>query len=90
MVTYTANTQVTLEAEAFQFHTFLGWSGAGCLGLNTCTVTMDNAKTVEARFEQLRAVNLTVQGSGRIHLDKPGTLDGLTQCEDSCSTVFSG
>ncbi len=88
MVTYTANTQVTLEAEAFQFHTFLGWSGAGCLGLNTCTVTMDNAKTVEARFEQLRAVNLTVQGSGRIHLDKPGTLDGLTQCEDSCSTSF--
>jgi len=30
---------------------FAGWSGGGCSGTGTCTVTMDGAKSVEAEFE---------------------------------------
>jgi streptogramin lyase len=31
--------------------TFAGWSGAGCSGTGTCLVTMNEAKSVEAKFE---------------------------------------
>lgn len=31
--------------------TFAGWSGAGCSGTGTCLVTMNEAKSVEAKFD---------------------------------------
>jgi hypothetical protein len=31
--------------------TFAGWSGGGCSGTGTCTVSMDGAKEVTASFE---------------------------------------
>ena len=41
---------VKLTATADNGSTFTGWSGGGCTGTGTCTVTMDNATTVSAAF----------------------------------------
>jgi hypothetical protein len=53
---YLSGTVVTLEADAFASDVeewfFLGWSGA-CTGQSTCTVTMNAAKSVTARFTML-------------------------------------
>ncbi len=42
---------LTLAASAFTGHRFTGWSGGGCTGLGTCTVTLQASTTVTARFE---------------------------------------
>jgi hypothetical protein len=42
---------LTAAVQAGKGSTFAGWSGAGCSGTGTCTVTMDEAKSVEAEFE---------------------------------------
>ena len=47
---YKLGAQVTLTASPEPNSTFLGWSGAGCMGSGTCTVTMDKAKTIKATF----------------------------------------
>jgi hypothetical protein len=44
------NTVVTLTAVPTYPYFFVGWSGAGCSGTGTCTVTMDSAKSVTAPF----------------------------------------
>jgi hypothetical protein len=44
------NATVTLIAVEDASSTFLGWSGNGCLGTDTCTVTMDASKSVTATF----------------------------------------
>jgi uncharacterized repeat protein (TIGR02543 family) len=48
---YADGTSVTLTATAGSGYTFTGWSGA-CSGVNTCTVTMNAARSVTAAFSQ--------------------------------------
>ncbi len=43
--------EVTLTATPGAGSTFTGWSGGGCTGTGTCTVTMDEATEVQAGFE---------------------------------------
>lgn len=47
--TYPAGTVVVLTATP-PFPIFLGWTGGGCSGTGTCTVTMDGNKSVAASF----------------------------------------
>jgi hypothetical protein len=47
---YTQGTKVTLTAKADVNSTFTGWSGGGCTGTKTCTVTVDSEITVTASF----------------------------------------
>jgi len=47
---YKSGTQVTLTPTASSGSTFVGWSGGGCSGTGTCTVTTDAAKMVYATF----------------------------------------
>jgi len=42
---------LTATVQAGKGSTFAGWSGAGCSGTGTCTVTIDEAKSVAAEFE---------------------------------------
>jgi hypothetical protein len=42
---------VTLTATAASGSTFAGWSGGGCSGTGTCTVTMTADKSVTANFD---------------------------------------
>jgi hypothetical protein len=44
---------VTLEATTVPGSEFTGWSGAGCSGTGTCVVTMSEAKSVTATFNEL-------------------------------------
>jgi Divergent InlB B-repeat domain len=48
---YIHDTEVTLTATPSEGSTFVGWSGAGCSGTGTCTVTMSAAKVVAAIFQ---------------------------------------
>ena len=43
---------VTLSAEPLEGFTFAGWSGGGCKGTGTCTVTMTSARSVFASFRR--------------------------------------
>jgi len=55
---YDAGTSVTLAATPDTSSAFTGWSGSGCAGAGTCTVTLDAAKTVTAIFT-LRTYTVT-------------------------------
>ncbi len=43
-------TSVTLTATPAAGSTFTAWSGSGCSGTSTCTVTMSEARAVDAKF----------------------------------------
>jgi hypothetical protein len=47
---YTSGAVVTLTATPGRNRVFTGWSGGGCTGTGSCTVTMDANKTVRATF----------------------------------------
>ncbi len=47
---YASGTSITLTATADSGNVFTGWSGEGCTGIGTCTVTMDLARNVTANF----------------------------------------
>jgi hypothetical protein len=51
---YPSSTQVILTASSTS-GTFAGWSGGGCSGTGSCTVTMNAAQAVTATFNQAQA-----------------------------------
>jgi len=50
--TYASDTPVTLVATPFQGSRLIRWSGGGCSGTNSCTVTLTSSKTVSAVFSK--------------------------------------
>jgi hypothetical protein len=56
---YANGTPVTLTATPSPGSTFAGWSGAGCSGTATCTVTMNAAQAVSATFTMPAPPNTT-------------------------------
>jgi ELWxxDGT repeat protein len=50
---YLFDTKVTLAAASDQNSKFIGWSDKSCPGTGPCTVTIDQAQIIEARFEHL-------------------------------------
>src|SRR5262245_17456489 len=78
---------VVLTATATGGSVFTGWSGGGCTGTSTCTVSPVSATTITATFAPATvALTLTVTGSGT------GTVTsapaGLS-CGASCSVSFA-
>jgi hypothetical protein len=47
---FETSASVTLTAAAGGNSAFTGWSGAGCSGIGTCTVTMNAARSITANF----------------------------------------
>ena len=47
---YTEGTIITLTAQAGTCSTFIGWSGGGCSGNGTCTITINADTTITATF----------------------------------------
>jgi alpha-tubulin suppressor-like RCC1 family protein len=83
---YTQNTVVTLTATPAGGSIFQGWSGGGCSGSGTCTVTMATATTVNARFgvPQL-TLSVTRQGGGAGTVtSSPAGID----CGATCTAAF--
>jgi carboxypeptidase T len=84
---YIYNTPVTLNASAATGSAFNGWSGGGCSGIGSCTLTLTSDTDVIANFTlQTRqlTVNLSGSGSGMI-TSSPAGID----CGSTCSTTFN-
>jgi hypothetical protein len=87
---FTQGATVTLTAAPASGSVFAGWSGGGCSGTGTCTVTMNVAQSVTATFNTapVSTFNLTVNktgsGSGTVTSNPTGI-----NCGTSCSAAFS-
>src|SRR6185295_9913725 len=86
---YTSGTVVTLTASAAGGSTFSGWSGGGCSGTGTCSVTMTAATTVIAGFaapaQQFNlSVNKTGTGSGTVTSNPAGI-----SCGGTCTASYT-
>ena len=57
---YQSGTQVVLTAAAASGSTFAGWSGAGCTGIQSCTVTVSANTSVTANFVQNTTTNIAL------------------------------
>jgi subtilisin-like proprotein convertase family protein len=82
------NTVVTLSASATFPSTFGGWSGSGCSGTGTCTVTMSAAQSVTALFMPPGNQTLTVEKVGT----RTGTVTSSPagiNCGVTCSYAFA-
>lgn len=82
-------TAVTLTPTAAVGSTFAGWSGA-CSGTAACEVTLDQARTVEARFAlELHQLTVTTDGDGdgRVTSSPPGIECG--EGADRCGEPFA-
>jgi hypothetical protein len=81
---YDTGTSVVLSAQAASGSTFSGWSGEGCTGTGTCTVTMNGNKSVTASFNQ----NTSNGTSGFV---PPGgtiqTCQNTSSTDNTCSTI---
>jgi M6 family metalloprotease-like protein len=84
---YPRGTVVTLTASPTQGSVFTGWSGGGCSGTGTCTVTMNGDRTVTAAFTPAYSLTVTRQGggSGTVASDPAGINCG-TECSFSYIT----
>jgi hypothetical protein len=86
---YLGGTRVTLTATPTdpETSTFAGFTGGGCSGTaRTCTVTLDDAKTVTATFDQVKrplTVSKTGAGQGTV-TSSPAGID----CGSVCSADF--
>ncbi len=72
---YLAGTTVTLSATPDATSSFTGWSGAGCAGTGTCSVTVEAAAGVTATFAQITFgldVALAGDGVGSVSSDPAG------------------
>src|SRR6266850_2376361 len=84
---FNSGTTVTLTAAPAAGSTFTGWSGSGCTGMGSCTVTMTASRAVTASFGG-QSFALTVNKSG------PGTgtvssAPAGISCGATCSASFS-
>ncbi len=89
---FAIGSSVTLTATAAGGSSFTGWSGSGCSGTSTCTVTMSEARAVTAEFA------VVPHGQFNLAVTKSGTGAGTVtsspagiNCGSNCSeTLPSG
>jgi Divergent InlB B-repeat domain len=85
---FPANALVTLTATPATGQSFAGWSGACTGSANSCAVTLDQARTVGARFETIAgssfALNVAVSGNGSVASNPAGI-----SCGSTCSANFA-
>src|SRR5260221_10744403 len=84
---YTSGICVGMTAVAAGGLTFSGWSGGGCSGTGSCSVTMSAATTVTANFS-VQQFNLTVSksgtGSGTVTSNPAGI-----NCGSTCTATYN-
>jgi hypothetical protein len=82
---YTGGTSVTLTASAAAGSTFAGWTGCDSTSGNTCTVSMNQNRTVTATFNA-SPPTLTVSKSGT----GSGTVTGTgIDCGTDCTETYT-
>ena len=85
---YTAGSKVTLTASPASGSSFSGWSGGGCSGNGTCTVTMSSDQAVTATFaanpQPTHTLTVSLAGSGS------GTVTGSgISCPGTCAHSYT-
>jgi len=89
---FSSGASVVLTAAAATGSVFAGWSGGGCSGVSTCTVTMSAATTVTATFS-LPANTLTIvrAGTGTGTVTSTSTPAAATNinCGATCAASFA-
>ncbi|HMT04936.1 MAG TPA: hypothetical protein PKD76_05275 [Solirubrobacterales bacterium] len=83
--------QVYLYASSDHGSEFVGWTGA-CTGTNanSCSVTMDQARTVDAEFRELPRYTLSVTKSGSGQGNVSSGFGSNLDCGDTCSVEAYG
>jgi Tfp pilus assembly protein PilV len=84
------STPVELTATPASGQSFLGWSGSGCSGTGSCTLTMNAAKVVTAQFSGgnfAHTLNVSKSGSGTGVVTSDGTPS--INCGSTCSAGYS-
>lgn len=83
---FEGNTAVTLTANAGTGYVFAGWSGGGCTGTSTCSVTVSSNETVNATFTSTATtatLTASVAGTGTVTSSPAGI-----NCPGTCSASF--
>jgi hypothetical protein len=76
---YNYGTSVQLRATPVTGWSFVGWTGGGCSGTDTCTVSMTQARSVTATFALIReTLNVTKSGKGSVTSSPAGISCGAT------------
>ena len=79
------NSTVTLTAVPGDGMRLSGWSGSGCSGTGTCTVSMSAARSVTANFVRITyPLTITRTGSGTIVSSPSGV-----SCGSTCTKAFN-
>ena len=77
---------VALRATPASGWVFAGWGGA-CSGTGACALTVSGPLNVQARFEALRRLTVSIQGQGKGSVKStPGGID----CGSKCEAEFAG
>jgi Matrixin/Divergent InlB B-repeat domain len=95
---YAPGTSVTLTAAPDAGSTFGGWSGGGCAGAGTCSVTLAAATSITATFNTSAltvafaapAANATVNGTTTVTLNATGGTGYTYRLAVDGATVYSG
>ncbi len=94
---YDEGTAVTLTATAGSNTTFVGWSGGGCTGTGTCSVTLSSATSVNATFKVvdrgvLAYATIMNTGSvdGSMSYNSAGSVTASKTATGTYSVTFSG
>jgi len=87
---YVDGSVVTLTATPSSGYTFTGWSGCDSAHGNSCTLTMNSARTVSASFTpsgSAYAVTVSTMGGG---IGTVTSGDGQINCQPYCSGNYAG
>ncbi len=85
---FDSGASVTLTATPASGSSFTGWSGSGCSGTSTCTVTMSEARAVNAEFSVVPpgqfdlAVSKSGTGAGTV-TSSPAGIDCGSDCSET-------
>jgi hypothetical protein len=85
---YNQGTSVTLTAMPASGSIFGGWSGGGCSGTGSCSITMNSNQTITVTFNQQPQHTLTVTKSGTGSGTVTSSPAGIN-CGDDCSESYS-
>ncbi len=78
---FAQGSKVTLYAQPGTNSRFTGWSGGGCSGTGTCTVTLTAPTSVTAAFAVItQPLTVTVKGKGTV-TSSPSGIDCPTDCQ---------
>jgi len=86
-VSYPAGQGVVLAATPAPGSSFTGWSGEGCTGTGTCTVTMTQARNVTATFIPGYSLSVAIGGSSSGSVSSSPA--GINNCSTSCSHGYT-